>query len=193
MKRIVFLLLMAVVAVGSGFAQGAAQDQQKMMEAFMKAGAVTADHAALEYFVGRWEMTQTSWAMPGAPPSTAKGTEEGVLILGGRFVRMNFTGTMMGQPYEGIQITGYDNIQKRYISLWIDNSGTGFTTMAGPFDQASKTYHQYGSMTDPISGPTPFHIAIKIVGPDEYAFELYMRLPDGKEFKSMEYRSVRKK
>lgn len=33
----------------------------------------------------------------------------------------------------------------------------------------------------------------RIVGPDEYVYEMYMGLPDGKEFKSMEARYVRKK
>jgi hypothetical protein len=36
-------------------------------------------------------------------------------------------------------------------------------------------------------------MVIRVVGPDEYVSETYLTLPDGKEFKSMEDRSVRKK
>jgi hypothetical protein len=42
-------------------------------------------------------------------------------------------------------------------------------------------------------GTTPVRMVIRVVGPDEYVSETYLTLPDGKEFKSMEDRSVRKK
>ena len=45
------LILAAFVPLG---AQTSAQDQQKAMEAYMKAGAVTENHAYLKRFVGSW-------------------------------------------------------------------------------------------------------------------------------------------
>ena len=33
----------------------------------------------------------------------------------------------------------------------------------------------------------------KMIGPDEFSYELYMVGPDGKEFKSLENRAIQKK
>ena len=47
MKKAAFALALFVLAAAFGLAQMSEQDQAKAMEAYMKAGAVTADHAAL--------------------------------------------------------------------------------------------------------------------------------------------------
>jgi len=193
MKKALFSLLALALACGAAFAQTSAQDQQKAMEAYMKAAAVTADHEALKFFVGHWDASATMWMMPGTPPSTSKNTVDAFLVLGGRFVQMNYKGTMMGQPFEGLQITGYDNMQKTYTTFWIDNTSTAFYLLAGPYDKATKAYDQKGTWADPMGGTTPVRTVTRIVGPDEFVFENYMKLPDGKEFKSLEYRAVRKK
>jgi hypothetical protein len=193
MKKVLLTLLVAVMALGTASAQASAQDQQKAMEAYMKAAAVTTDHAALKFFVGHWDATATMWMMPGTPPSTSKNTVDAVLIFGGRFVQMNYKGTMMGQPFEGLQITGYDNMQKTYVTFWIDSSSTAFYLLSGPYDKAAKAYDQKGNWADPMGGTTPVRTVTRIVGPDEFVFENYMKLPDGKEFKSLEYRALRKK
>lgn len=197
MKRIVSPLALAVLAAvliaGPAFGQSSAQDQQKAMEAYLKAAAVTSDHAVLKFFAGKWDSTGTMWATPGAPPTASKNTVEGELILGGRFVRLVYKGTMMGQPFEGIQITGYDNMQKAYITNWVDNTSTSFYLLTGTYDQAKKTFTNAGKWADPMGGLTPVKMIIRILGPGEFVTETWMTLPDGKPFKSMEDRAVRKK
>jgi len=191
-KSVLFLLAAAFLARGAS-AQTSSQDQQKAMEAYMKAGAVTENHALLKSFVGRWETTATMWAVPGAPPTTSKNEVEGELILGGRFVRMNYRGTMMGQPFEGIQVTGYDNLQKAFVTVWVDNTSTSLYLLSGTYDPVKKTYTNTGKWAGPMGGLTPVRMVIRVLGPDEYISETFMTLPDGKEFKSMEDRTVRKK
>jgi hypothetical protein len=193
MNKMVSLAFAAVFLAGALSAQTTTPDQQKAMDAYMKAAAVTANHQALKYFVGRWDASVTMWTTPGAPPSTSKGVLNAALILGGRFVQMAFKGTMMGRPFEGLQVTGYDNMQKTYTTFWIDDSSTAFYILTGPYDAAAKAYNQKGNWADPMGGTTPVRTVTRIVGPDEFVFENYMVLPDGKEFKSMEYQALRRK
>ena len=193
MKKTAIALVILGLTAALGWAQAASQDEAKILEAYMKAGAVTANHEALKYFAGRWDVEATMWAMPGAPPSKSKNTNEGEMIMGGRYVRLSYKGIMMGQPFEGLQITGYDNIEKAYKTFWIDNSSTSFYLLSGQYDPAKKTYFFKGTWADPMGGVTPVRMVIKIVGPDEYASESFTTLPDGKEFKNMEDRSVRRK
>lgn len=177
----------------SGLAQVSEQDQAKAMEAYMKAGAVTAEHKALEYFTGRWKVESKMWTAPGAPPTESVNTNEGRMILGGRYALLDYKGEMMGQPFEGLQISGYDNLAKAYTTFWIDNSSTSFYLLKGTYDAAKKTYTFTGRWADPLGGDTPVRMVVRIVSPDVYESETYMALPDGKEFLNMSDRSVRVK
>jgi len=193
MKKAMILFAAGCLSLGAAFGQTSSQDQTKAMEAYMKAGAVTENHALLKYFVGRWEMTATMWMMPGSPPTTSKNDVEAELILGGRYIRTINRGEMMGQVFEGILIQGYDNLQKAFTTVWIDNSSTSLYLLSGTYDPSTKTYTHTGKWADPVGGMTPVRMVLRIVGPDEYVSETYMTLPDGKEFKTMEDRTVRKK
>lgn len=193
MKRLAAALAFGLVLALAGLAQVSEQDQAKAMEAYMKAGAVTAEHKALAYFAGRWKVEAKMWTAPGAPPAESVNTSEGEVILGGRYVRMIYKGEMMGQPFEGLQISGYDNLAKAYTSLWIDNSSTSFYLLKGTYDAARKTYTFTGRWADPVGGETPVRMVVRIVSPDVYESETYVMGPDGKEFLNMSDRSVRAK
>jgi hypothetical protein len=47
------------------------------------------------------------------------------MILGGRYQQSMIKGNMMGMPFEGMGLLGYDNAQKLFYSTWVDNMGTG--------------------------------------------------------------------
>lgn len=193
MKRTVSAFAFIIAFSLSGLAQVSEQDQAKAMEAYMKAGAVTAEHKALEYFAGRWKVESKMWTAPGAPPAESVNTNEGRMILGGRYALLEYKGEMMGQPFEGLQISGYDNLAKAYTTFWIDNSSTSFYLLKGTYDAAKKTYTFTGRWADPLGGDTPVRMVVRIVSPDVYESETYMALPDGKEFLNMSDRSVRVK
>jgi hypothetical protein len=174
-------------------ARPAPQDPQKAMDAYMKAGAVTENHAYLNRFAGSWTARTTMWTVPGQPPSTSENMFEGKMILGGRFVSMAYIGTMMGRPFEGVQISGYDNMQKKYVTLWLDDTSTSFFLLAGARDAVKDILNQTGEWADPLGGMTKVRAATRFLNPNEYVFEQFMILPDGKELKSMEMRCTRKK
>jgi hypothetical protein len=193
MKKTTIAIAIFALASGAASAQTAGQDQAKAMEAYTKAAAITTHHEVLNYFVGRWKVESKMWAVPGAPPSESVNTNAGEMILGGRYVRLAYRGQMMGQPFEGLQISGYDNTAQVFTTIWIDNTSTSFYLLKGTYDAAKKTYTFTGRWADPLGGDTPVRMIIRIVSPDVYESETYMVLPDGKDFKSMEMRCTRKK
>ncbi len=175
-------------------AQEAQQDQQAMMEAYMKMMAPNENHAYFKNFIGQWEVTSTAWMMPGAEPVVSNSVSKAELILGGRFLKMEYKGTMFGQPFEGIQINGYDNFQKKYISFWIDNSSTAFYLLSGTFDETGKIMTERAEWTDPMTGGTmKVRTTTKWISQDEFVYEMFMISPDGQEFKSLENRVKRNK
>ena len=72
------------------------------------------------------------------------GTAEMKMLLDGRFLQQEFTGDMMGQPFSGIGIDGYDNLAKKYVSTWIDTMGTRIFSMEGKASGDGKTITQKG-------------------------------------------------
>jgi len=101
---------------------------------------------------------------------------------------------MMEQPFKGIQIVGYDNFKKKYVTFWIDNSSTPFFLTSGNFDESGKVLTETGAWPDFMTGGTSeVRMVTKIVSDDKIVYEMYMIGPDGKEFKTMENTSNRKK
>jgi hypothetical protein len=166
------------------------EDTAKAMEA-MAPGAA---HKALEGYVGEWTVHTKLWIQPGAPPMESDGTASAKWILGKRYVETNVTSTMMGQPFEGRGITGYDNLKKVYTGFWIDNMGTAMTTTTGTLSADGKTLTSKGKMDDAFSGKMnqDYKFVDTLVSKDELTSEIYI-LADGKETKMMEMTSKRKK
>ena len=104
-------------------------DQAAMEAAWVKHATPGPQHAELQKDVGEWKCEMQEFMMPGSPPQT--GTAKVTSILGGRFTMEEFKGSMMGQPFEGIALTGYDNTLGRYDTTWIDSMGTSIMVMHG--------------------------------------------------------------
>jgi hypothetical protein len=144
--------------------------------------------------IGQWDVATTMWTFPGEPPTKSNNAYDSSLILGGRFLQMTFKGTMMGMPFEGLQIVGYDNLGGRYVTLWIDSTATSFFQTTGTRDAAANTISETGEWPDALTGRTSkVHAVTKWIGPDAFVYQMYMVMPDGTEFMSMENRCTRRK
>ncbi|MFP4083166.1 MAG: DUF1579 domain-containing protein [Candidatus Aminicenantes bacterium] len=160
----------------------------------MKMMALNENHAYLKNFEGEWDVKTKAWMQPGTEPVVSQNTSSAELILGGRFLMMKFKGSMFGQPFEGLQIVGYDNLQKKYVTFWIDSSSTAFYLLSGTRDGSAEAIIDTGEWADPMTGGTIGVRAVtKWISKDEFVYEMYMISPDGKEFKTLENLSSRKK
>src|SRR5436190_10876516 len=86
----------------------------EMMKKIEAAGTPGAAHKALEPLVGEWTVEVKSWTEPDSPPTVTKGSAKAEWVMTGRFVREEFKGEMMGKPFTGMSLTGYDNLKKKY-------------------------------------------------------------------------------
>jgi len=190
-----FAVLLAVsCCVVATVAEETQADQQKQMEEYMKLMAPGAHHDFFKDFVGKWNVKTTAWMAPGAAPTVTDGRSESELLLGGRFLMTKFSSTMMGQPFEGVQIDGYDNQKKTYMTLWLDNWGTGFYFLEGNRDTTTGALTMTADWPDPMTGASMKVRSVTTwTSPDEYVYEMYMIPAGGKEFKSMENVMTRKK
>lgn len=177
-------------------AAGMSAQEKAMMEAYMKAATPGPMHELLKSGIGHWELTITNWMAPGAPPQTSKATSDRRLAFGGRFVIEEAKGESVvpGQPpFEGMGISGYDNVSKKFFSTWMDNMGTGIMTSTGTYDASAKSWSYTGTYNDPLIGKAKtIRMVIKETDPSHATLEMFDKAPDGKEFKSMQIQYVKK-
>lgn len=168
-------------------------EQQAMMEAYQKAGAPGAPHQALAAQAGTYDARVKSWHEPGGAPVEEPGTAKRSMILDGRVMLEEFSGSMMGAPFTGHGTFGYDNVSGKYWSNWNDSMSTGVMVSGGSCDaQGACTF--IGSWNDPITkGPVTARMTSRWTSPDVQVFEMHGPGPDGKEFKMMEITYTRRK
>ncbi len=167
---------------------GMSPDQQAMMAEWMKIASPGEAHKHLDYFVGTWK-TKTKIYMggPGSAPMESDGQSEIKWVLNGRFIMDEHKGTMMGMPYEGIGLTGYDNYRNLYIGSWCSNQGTNMLAMSGMRHPTTGVFTYYGEMDEPglnVIGRTVKYVT-RIVDEDHYTFEI-IDLHAGDDYKVIE-------
>ena len=192
-KASIALALVLALLNGAGFAaeenvSAADAEKQAKMAEMQKYTAPNENHKALEPLVGKWKSSVKFWMSNGTQPEVSEGTSENHWIMGGRFVEQDFKGTSMGQPFEGMGITGYDTIRGEYISLWLDNMATGIMVASAQFDAATNTLNQNGTMSCPLTMEKyrPIHSVWVVVDNDHNTYEAFMKDKDGNEYKAME-------
>ena len=168
------------------------KDMQAIMEIYKKAGTPGAPHELFASLEGSWTTKTKSWMEPGKPPRESAGTCEQKLLFGGRYLQQEYAGDMMGEAFKGINILGFDNHTKKYLSVWIDSMSTGIYFFEGTASKDGKTITQESRYDDPVKGPTVWRSVTKIRGDNTLEYVMYLAPKRGKEEKMMEMTVMRK-
>ena len=165
------------------------QKEQKAWMTYMTPGEM---HKMLANSNGEWHQSLTFWMAPGAPATNAEADCTNKMILGDRYQESITTGTMMGMPFEGKSVVGYDNARKVFQSTWVDNMGSGIMYLEGKYKESAKTITPKGTAVDAMTGKTEsVRQTLKFVDDKTQWMEMYMT-KDGKEFKTMEIKFTKK-
>jgi len=185
-------LVMSVSVAMAKEKQPAQMDMQAMMDTYKKLAIPGEPHKQLTSLAGTWTTKTKSWMEPNKPPMESTGACEDKTLLDGRFLQQECTGEMMGQPFTGIGVHGYDNLTKKYVTTWMDSMGTGIFFMDGTASADGKTITLHGSHKDPMGGVMKHRAFWKFVDANSQTFEMYHKGKDGKEMKMMEITYTRK-
>jgi len=167
-------------------------DPQAMMETYKKLATPGEPHKLFASLAGSWTTKTKEWMEPDKPSMESTGSAEMKMLLDGRFLQQEFTGDMMGQPYSGVGISAYDNLRKRYVTMWIDSMGTGIFTMEGTASADGKTITLKGQHAELGGGQMTHRAVWKIVDSNTQTFDMYGTHEHGKEMKMMEITYTRK-
>ena len=171
---------------GSGKSDAEKQEMQKKMEA---AGTPGPAHKALEAFVGDWKAEVKCWCEPGAAPNVSQGTSKASWTLNGHFLAEKFHGEMMGKPFTGLTLMGYDNLKQTFNTVWLSDMQTAIFSSEGKGENGNKVITLEGKSNCPATGQKDIAIktVFRVLSPDKHVFEMFK---DGA--KSMEITYTRK-
>ncbi|MBK6765132.1 MAG: DUF1579 domain-containing protein [bacterium] len=195
MKRLHLLVLVGVLCVSTIAGAQEGMSEADMMKKWMEVASPKAEHEVLAKSAGEWNCVMTFWMGPNAPAQEAHGTSVDKVINGGRVVESDFTGEMMGMPYEGHGHTGYDNFNKTYWSTWTDNMTTGMMFMEGTSTDGGKTIVFNTTMDEPVMDvkDKPVRFVSKWISDDEHVLESWDEIGTPQEFKAFQIVYTRKK
>ena len=135
------------------------------------------EHEFLKKLVGNWDVTLYIMG------EEIEGKEHNELIAGGLWLTTQFTANMMGQPFEGHGILGYDTNKKKYVSVWVDPSRTDLNTMEATMKGTTRTG------TTMMMGMTGEKVETRVVetmpDDDHRVLTFHQKGPDGKEMELM--------
>jgi hypothetical protein len=146
-----------------------------MMKKMEAAGTPGPAHKALEAFVGNWKAEVKCWYEPDGKPNVSQGTAKASWILKGHFLEEEFHGEMMGRPFSGRSLIGYDNIKQTFNTVWVSDMQTSMLISEGKGENGNKVITLTGTSNCPATGQKDIAMksVFRVISPDKHVFEMY--------------------
>ncbi len=172
---------------------GGGGETDPMMKLMQEMSAPGKEHETLKPLVGSFTCTTKIHGAPGGEPVESTGTVERKWILGNRYIQEEVKATMMGMPFEGFGVMGYDKLQKFYHAFWIDSMGTGTWSSTGTADASGKVISYTGENFNPMFGQKiKERSTVELLDNNKHTVKMYAPGPDGKEMLTFEMSCTRK-
>jgi len=144
----------------------------KKMEA---AGAPGPAHKALQPLVGDWKAEVKCWMDPSAAPEVSQGTAKANWTFNGRFLQEDFRGQMMGKPFNGRTLLGFDNTKQTFNSVWMSDMQTSLFTSEGKGDGGNKviTLEGKAACAATCQKDIPMKTVLRLISPDKHVLEMF--------------------
>ena len=166
-------------------------ENPEFMEANLAYMTPGEEHAKLAAHAGSWNVRTKMFMTVDAEAVEMDATADSEMVLGGRFLVEEYHGTLMGEPFDGLLIVGFNKLTTEYFSVWMDTWGTAFHTARGS-ENGDGAIAMAGKIHDVLTpeGRTYRHV-LREAG-SGYVVELYDTLPDGTEWMVMEMTYTRR-
>jgi len=149
----------------------------------------TPHHAHLKSMEGTWECT-VKMAGHDGQPSESKGTET-IRMLGEFWAVSEFKGDMMGMPFMGTSLDGFDTDQGKHVGMWVDSMSPDRVTYEGECSNKCMTITCVGQGKDHETGkPCKLKMVTEMKDKDHRTFTMSQ---EGKPEHTMVITYTRKK
>lgn len=139
-------------------------------------------HARISKIAGTWDVEVETMMQPGAPPQKSKGVETNTTAGNGLWTILDYKGEMMGQPFHGHGIAGYDSTKKKHVGVWADSMADFLAVSEGECDGTCRVETLWAEMPDPMTGkPAKYKEIHEWKDEDTRQFSMSTTGPDGKD------------
>ena len=162
---------------------GEKMSEEDMMNQWMELISLGEEHKEMAETVGEYSYLSTFWTHSGADPMKSKGETTIKAVMDGRYVTETHKGEVMGMPFHGMGMNGYDKLTGEYVSTWMDNMGTGIMKFIG----SKNAEGQIVSTTETINVMTrqpETHKTVMTYKKNGHVMDYYI-IANGEEFLSM--------
>lgn len=168
-------------------AQPPAASDHDVEAAYREATSPGPHHRHLEAMLGVFTGEFTLWTGPDAPPMVSHGTVRRTWTLDGRFLRESVVAESDHGTFRGIGFIGYNNLDGRYQTVWMDNMSTAIHTESGTYHHDTKILHTRGSQRDPVTGKvTTTWAKLNMSDPDRHTAKGWAVGTDGRVYTAFE-------
>ncbi len=164
--------------------------KEEMMERVKAAATPGPAHRALESLVGNWDAEVRCWTERGGESEMNAGSAQGTWIMNGLFLQEDFKGEMMGKPFTGRTIIGYDNVQQAFRLVWLSDNQTSMFVADGTAENDYKSITFEGTASCPIKGEVRTRVVLRLLSPERRELEMF-DLTEVEATKTMEITYVR--
>lgn len=91
--------------------------------------SATEHHARLMALAGSYRGRISTYLDPAAAPEHTEGELQATPLFGGRWLRLEQSGTVMGKPHAGEMLLGFHKDAAQFESCWVDSFHTGSAMM----------------------------------------------------------------
>ena len=145
------------------------------MQKVKAAGTPGPAHRALGELVGNWKAEVKCWMDPKNEPNVSEATADTNWTLDGHFLQEDFHGEMMGKPFDGRMLLGFDNTKQKFNCVWVDSLNTSMSTSEGKGESGFKTITLEGKVDCPVTGQKdmPVKQVLRVLSHDKHTFEMF--------------------
>jgi hypothetical protein len=109
------------------------------------------EHQALSVLAGNWKGSMTL-QLPGMEPMKGELTRSARLDMNGLWLISDYEGTMMGAPFRGHSIWGFDPAKKKQVEVWVDSFRSSVSQIEGDYDPSQQTWTKWTDGVHPVTG-----------------------------------------
>jgi len=131
----------------------------------------TAHHEAMKKGVGVWDVVMKMTG-PDGKPVESKGTWTS-RMLGEFWCVSDFKGDMMGMPFQGINLRGYDADKQKHVAVWVESTAPEMSLSEGECSDNCRKITLWSTGKDPVTGqPTRWKMVTEGKSDDEFVLTM---------------------